>query len=360
MRKVVITAGDILTPLGDLRDTWDNLLQGQSGVEVQAVENMQGSWPLGIIAGEHGPVGALGRFTNVLDTLLDTLPELDAKGLLICSTTKAAVDQLVYQPESEVWQPWNIGKQLALKTGLASHVTVSGACSSGALAAINGAMRIASGEVDQVLVVAVDLVSEFVLTGFDSLKALSPTIARPFDAKRDGLSLGDGAAWILLEAEEKAENPLAILDAHAVTCDATHITAPCRYGSGLKAALAKINRAGDWKVGGIQAHGTGTVYNDSMELKAFSEIYENAMPICSVKGALGHSLGAAGAVEILLSIKCLQQGVLHPTVGLRQPEESTCSISGQTALPLQANSVLTTNSGFGGINSAILLSQNFS
>lgn len=360
-RRVVITAGDVLTPLGDLEATWDHLMHGETGLRLQEVENMQGRWPLGFIDGASGPIGSPARFSNVLQRLLTGLPELDSRTLLICSTTKGAVDQLLYEPSNDLFQPWNLAEGLAAKTGLKDFLTVSGACSSGALAVINGAMRIASGEYDQVLAVGIDLVSEFVLTGFDSLKALSPTSARPFDRKRDGLSLGDGAAWLLLQAEETADRQYirAVIEGYGVSCDASHITAPCRYASGLKAALKRVQKMSDMPVGGVHAHGTGTLYNDAMELKAFSELYDAAMPLCSGKGALGHSLGAAGAIEILLSIKCLDTGMLHPTVGLREPEENSCRLSGTRPLALLSKSVLTTNSGFGGINSAMLLSQSY-
>lgn len=360
MRKVVITHGNVLTPLGDLDNTWNKLLAGESGIIHQEVESLKGSFPLGIIDGFSARLGSVARQNLVLEKLLSDLPPLPEKTQLICATTKAAVDELITGNEGAIGQPWDLGKELVSRLSLSCKpLTVSAACASGSLATINGAMRIEAGECDQVLVVAIDLISEFVLTGFDSLKALSLSQARPFDRKRDGLSLGDGAAWLLLSAADLLDSEtseLAQIDSFAVSCDATHITAPCRYGSGLKAAMKQLESKRAVAIGGINAHGTGTVFNDAMELVAFDASCVAGTPVCSVKGALGHSLGACGAVELLLSAKSIQSGVLPPTVCLQKPAETECLLSGEESLELLHPSVLTTNSGFGGINTAVLLS----
>lgn len=361
MRKTVITSGNMLTPLGDLDTTWKGLLTGRSGIELREVKSMQGSWPLGLIDGCASGLGTLARYQEVLDALLADVGSFPEGTQLICATTKAAVDDLARDGDTDTGQPWNLGHELVERLSLSCKpLTVSAACASGSLAVINGAMRIGAGECDHVLVVAIDLVSKFVLTGFDSLKALSTSTVKPFDPKRDGLALGDGAAWILLSAEDtvpKSYSRLAGIESHAVTCDATHITAPCRYGSGLKAALQQLPEVSRKNIGAINAHGTGTVYNDAMELTAFDALCAPGLPVCSVKGALGHSLGAAGAVEVLLSVKSLQEKVLPPTVGMEEPSETKCRLSGSEALSLFSPTVLTTNSGFGGINTAIVLSE---
>lgn len=362
MRKVVINDGDVLTPLGNLSSTWRGLVVGSSGISLTGFEGLKGEWPLGLIPGVHGALGSYERLQSTFDLLFDRLPTLPTDTRLICATTKGAVDELISQSNQVKGQPWQIDSELATRLGIQEKpLTVSAACASGTLAIINGAMMIANGECDHVLVVGFDLLARFVLTGFDSLKALSAQGAKPFDKNRDGLSLGDGAGWLLLSAEEcvlPSKNPLAYLESWAVTCDATHITAPCRNGSGLIAALKQITKNSNKEIGGINAHGTGTVYNDAMELLAFSSLCEQDMPICSVKGALGHSLGAAGVIETLISVRSLEHNILPPTVGLSTASESSCKLSGDDSLQLLHPTVLTCNSGFGGINAGILLAKN--
>ena len=362
MRKVVITDGDILTALGNLSSTWRGLVAGNSGINSTGFEGLEGQWPLGFIPGVNGALGSYERLQSTFDLLFSNLPPLPTNTKLICATTKGAVDELISPSEQVKGQPWQVDMELAERLKIQERpLTVSAACASGTLAIINGAMMIASGECDHVLVVGFDLLARFVLTGFDSLKALSTEGAKPFDKNRDGLSLGDGAGWLLLSAEESvlpSKLPLAYLESWAVTCDATHITAPCRNASGLIAALEQITKNSKQEIGGINAHGTGTMYNDAMELLAFSKICEQDIPVCSVKGALGHSLGAAGVIEALIGVRSLEHNILPPTVGLNTASDSSCKLSGEDSLQLLHPTVLSCNSGFGGINAGILLAKN--
>lgn len=361
MRKVVVVDGDILTPLGNLQTTWESMLAGRSGIVRQGFGSMKGQWPLGIIA-DTGNGGSWKRLQIVFDRLFNSLPVLPEKTELVCATTKAAVDEfLVKDGEHHEGQPWQVADWLARQLSLTgSATTVSAACASGTLAIIQGAMKIAGGECDHVLVVGFDLVGEFILAGFDSLKALSAVGARPFDQHRDGLSLGDGAGWLLLSTEKKeriSALPLTHLESWGISCDATHITAPCRGSSGLIDVFGQIIGASNVSIGGINAHGTGTIYNDAMELRAFTDRCEAGTPVCSTKGALGHSLGASGIIEALLSVLSLQHNILPPTFGLKTPEESSCALSGTQPLPLLHPSVVTCNSGFGGINAALFMTS---
>lgn len=362
MRKAVIVAGNILTPLGDLQATWENLLAGKSGLTFRSLGAGAERWPLGVIEDLSGVYGSWQRLQSMFDRLLCNLPPLPEKTALFCATTKAAVDELITAESDDAsGQPWQVAGYLARRLALQGRTkTVSAACVSSLIAMIQGAVHIRAGKCDHALVVGFDLLSEFVFSGFSSLKALSSTGAQPFDRRRSGLSLGDGAGWVLLSAEEQVapgEKILAYLDSWAISCDATHITAPCRNASGLTAVLEQIGAQSSCSIGGINAHGTGTIYNDAMELLAFRKNCDAGTPLCSVKGALGHSLAAAGIVETLLSVRSLQDLLLPPTVGLAAPEESNCSLSGEGVLPLLSPSVLTCNSGFGGINAALLLTR---
>jgi 3-oxoacyl-[acyl-carrier-protein] synthase II len=146
-----------------------------------------------------------------------------------------------------------------------------------------------------------------------------------------------------------------------VANDATHITAPARDGCGLilavRQALAKAELCAN-AVSAISAHGTGTVYNDLMELTAFATVFgAHRVPIHSVKGAIGHTLGAAGGIEVALGFKALTAGTVPPTAGFRTPEAGAEDIVSSQAVSFAGDVLLTTNSGFGGVNAALLLGK---
>lgn len=364
MKKVVTVAADILTSLGDLEATWSGLLNGQSGLVSRQIDGFDSEWPLGIIDGLDATIGSNQRLESLFDHLFQSLPRLPANTSLICATTKGAVDELLISRTPFSGQPWHIAEQLAERLHIAGEIhTVSAACASGTIAVIQGAMRIASGECENALVVGLDLISRFVLSGFGSLKALSPKGCKPFDAGRDGLSLGEGAGWVLLSNEDNARwtsgSMTAQVPGWGISCDAKHITAPCKNARGLIASLEQATIGLKTKLGGINAHGTGTIQNDAMELVAFSKVFNTyntpPIPVCSIKGAIGHCLGAAGVIEIALSLKSLNNNILPPTVGLIAAADSTVALSGKAPLQLLHPSVLSCNSGFGGINAAILL-----
>ena len=363
MKRVVTVAANVLTCLGDLDATWSGLLSCQSGLVLQQMNGFDNKWPLGLIDGLHEPIGSNQRLEILFDRLFQTLPDLPENTSLICATTKGAVDELLDCRNPCSGQPWHLAGQLSERLNLKGEThTVSAACASGTIAIIQGAMRIAAGECENVLVVGVDLVSRFVLSGFAGLKALSLKGCRPFDVGRDGLSLGEGAGWVLLSSEDNVcwtpGSMTAEITGWGISCDASHITAPCRNASGLIASLEQTASGIRTEVGGINAHGTGTIHNDAMELVAFSRVYNKyhtPIPVCSVKGAIGHCLGAAGVIEIALSLKCLNDAILPPTVGLVDAADSTVALAGKSPLPLLYPSILSCNSGFGGINAAVLL-----
>lgn len=368
-QNIVIAAGNILTPLGDLELTWEKMLVSDTGLSKQYIPCCDTEYYIGTIdelAGEYGRTERLNSLLNrLIGDIKSVIGHLPEDSELIIATTKGAVDQLFAEEHALQGQPWQLGEQLKQQMGFnGREVTVSAACVSGSLAVIQAAMAVASGRCRQALIIAIDLVSEFVLAGFDSLKALSLHGVRPFGRNRDGLALGDGGAWALISSATTAEEseivPRATISGWGVACDASHITAPCREGSGLKKGLAQIFSTQKQEVGGINGHGTGTVYNDAMEMKVFRECFGDTVPYCSVKGALGHSLGAAGLVETMLSVKSLEEMVLPPTVGLEVADENAGNVAGDKCLELLAPSILTCNSGFGGINTGVLLAKHFS
>jgi 3-oxoacyl-(acyl-carrier-protein) synthase len=357
---IVVVKTAMQTALGDQEATWQGLLAGRSGLRPCPLEGFSEPWPVGMVQGLEAALGSHERLQGLLARLFDNVPALPARTALFCATTKGSVDELLADSTGP-WrgQPADLGGVLAGQLGLAhTHQVVSGACASGAVAIMQAAMQLAGGECEAALVVGVDLLSRFVLGGFASLQALSATGCRPFDAGRDGLSLGEAGGWLLLttarEAARRQWPVLARLAGYGLSCDATHITAPCRQASGLIRALGQATAGGSRPVGGVSGHGTGTSYNDAMEMVAFSRMWPEPPPVHSVKGAIGHCLGAAGVIEAALAIRSLDEAILPPTVGLRHTENNVIPLSGSEPLPLVHPSVLSCNSGFGGINGALL------
>ncbi|HEV8268089.1 MAG TPA: beta-ketoacyl-[acyl-carrier-protein] synthase family protein [Thermoanaerobaculia bacterium] len=247
--------------------------------------------------------------------------------------------------------------------------TVSVACASGTAAIGLAAELVRSGEVDRALAGGYDALSEFVFAGFDSLRALSTTTVRPFDASRDGLGLGEGAGFVLLEEAESASRRgaevLALVSSYASASDAHHMTRPAPEGDGLVRALrGALEAAGvaASEIAFISTHGTGTVFNDRMEASAFTRFFgERAMelPMNSIKGAVGHTLGAAGALEAVMAVLGLRYGLLPPTANLlaRDPALALDLVAHEPRRVASPRYALSTSSAFAGNNAALVLER---
>jgi 3-oxoacyl-[acyl-carrier-protein] synthase II len=162
-------------------------------------------------------------------------------------------------------------------------------------------------------------------------------------------------------ARRENRNRLGTVLGWGITNDATHITAPAKSGRGLVQAVDQALKTAKRKpeeITAISAHGTGTVYNDLMELNAFRQVFgERKMPLYSIKGAIGHTLGAAGAIEVTLGLKALLSQVIPPTVGFANPENGAEGQVSPESQPVSGDYLLTTNSGFGGVNAALILGK---
>ncbi|MFH0753418.1 MAG: beta-ketoacyl synthase N-terminal-like domain-containing protein [Candidatus Omnitrophota bacterium] len=241
---------------------------------------------------------------------------------------------------------------------------VSAACASGTVAMALASQRIRLGLSRSALIVGCDGINEFVLAGFNSLMAMDKQRARPFDKGRSGLSLGDGAAgMVLMDMDYARDNGIPFLAEVAgwgMSDDANHITGPARDGSGLASAIEEaLKKAGisARDVGFVSAHGTGTLYNDAMEMQAFKKVFSVPVPVYGIKGGIGHTLGAAGLIEAGVAQYALRQSLIPPTVGLTEPDpEAVGWVSVQERAIIQEHA-LCVNAGFGGINAAICLKR---
>jgi 3-oxoacyl-[acyl-carrier-protein] synthase II len=211
--------------------------------------------------------------------------------------------------------------------------------------------------------VAADAVSEFVFSGFSALMALDKDQAKPFDQNRSGLSLGEAAGFILLMSQARAKKEkrqvFAQVAGWGLSCDANHMTGPARNASGLIQAITgalKRSNTAISQICCISSHGTVTLYNDAMELLAFKNIFKHkTVPIYSIKGGIGHTLGAAGLVETIMALKVQQEQTIPSTVGLKEIDELAKGWVGPLARKLKHSTILLNNCGFGGINAALIL-----
>lgn len=262
---------------------------------------------------------------------------------------------------------WAPGARIAQLVGARGPVaTPQLACASGTHAVALAADWVATGRADVVLAGGADTLTRFLVAGFNSLRATAD-VARPFDRDRRGLVLGEGAAVLVIESVEHAARRGA--DARAVVlgagaaADAVHMTAPDRDGAGaaraIRAALADAGLAPE-AVDFVSAHGTGTPYNDAMEAAALGTVFApRSVAVNGIKGAIGHTLGAAGALEAVLCVEVLARGVVPPTVGLEDidPACAALDLVCGAPRPQPACVALSTSSGFAGANAAIVLGR---
>ena len=239
--------------------------------------------------------------------------------------------------------------------------TMSTACSSSTNAIMTGARMICNGLADSVLAGGMDALSRFSINGFNSLEILSPTGCRPFDQQRNGVTIGEGAAFLVLESEKAAAGKKIYgeIAGYANRNEAFHQTASSPDGIG---AVMTIQHA--LKVAGIKpkdidyinAHGTGTQVNDLSEGMAIGTVFgENIPPVSSTKGYTGHTLAAAGAIEAVLSLLSIKKQTLLPNLGLENVMEELSFIPQMEMKETDINYVLSNSLGFGGANSALII-----
>jgi 3-oxoacyl-[acyl-carrier-protein] synthase II len=236
---------------------------------------------------------------------------------------------------------------------------IANACASGTNAIGHAFNAIRSGRYHRILAGGYDALSELVFVGFDSLQAATPEKCRPFDSNRSGMVLGEGAALFALEELESACSRgveiLGEIIGYGISTDNHHLTQPNPDGSGprraMEQALAQA-RLAPGQVGYINAHGTATILNDSAEGKAITELFGN-VPVSSTKSMMGHSLGAAGAIEAAVTLLALQHQFLPPNINFRE-SDLPLNVVANEAREAQFDCAVSNSFGFGGTNATIV------
>ncbi len=282
--------------------------------------------------------------------------------------------QAITQPKDHRNQPVRVMHYQAQRQGLdlqdafgcVGPITIiANACASGANAVGHAFELIRRGQAERVLTGGYDGLSQLVFAGFDSLQALSTTTCRPFDARRDGLALGEGAAFFTLETFESAERRgariLAELVGYGAATDAHHLTQPHPNGdaalASMKAACANAGVTPE-QIDYVNAHGTGTPLNDSAEAAAITRwagARASKLAVSSTKASVGHLLGAAGAVEIGVCMMALQGQWLPPTTTIEQADPACGFPVVRVPVNARVEYALTNSFGFGGANASVIL-----
>jgi 3-oxoacyl-[acyl-carrier-protein] synthase-1 len=281
-----------------------------------------------------------------------------ANVVFILSTTKANIE-LIFDPsatDASIY-PGTAAMHIATKLGIkTSPITVCNACISG-VSAIVLALRLLEAKCyDYAIVCGADVQNKFTVSGFQSLKAMSENACKPFDIERVGLNLGEAAATLVL-TRHPMSNSWAITRG-AISNDAFHISSPSKNGEGAWLALSAVTKGTDAsRLAFINAHGTATMFNDQMESVAIERAGLNTVPVNAYKGYFGHTLGAAGVIETVLSMAAADDHTILATRGFEE-----IGVSGKISLSPQHistdnSSFIKMISGFGGCNGAIYVSK---
>ncbi len=290
--------------------------------------------------------------------------DLTEKVGLIISTTKGNIDVLEANskfPKERAYLS-ELGKVIKTHFGFKNDaIVVSNACVSGVLA-VSVANRYLQQKIyDHVFIVSGDLVSEFVISGFNSFQALSSTPCKPYSSNRSGINLGEVAASVLVTSDK---NKLAIesveLLSDATYNDANHISGPSRTGEGLVRSISKAMEEASLTIEDIDfisAHGTATPFNDEMEAIAFNRLGLQNVPTNSLKGYFGHTLGASGLLETIVGMHSLDRNNLFVSSGFDTLGVSQSINVIEKTTKRQLSIFLKTASGFGGCNTAAIFKK---
>ena len=364
-------ADNILSPLGETtQQNYEAVKAGRSALERH---DQRWALPESVTASlfseeqeKRFAVNGLSRFQSMVVTSIrqalfqTTLDVSQPNVVLILSTTKADVELLEQIPSqqdrSEEVTPAESALMIARELGFTTQpIVVCNACISGLSALILANRLLEDGQYDYAVVCGADSQSRFIVSGFQSLKALSTEPCRPFDMERIGLNLGEAAATMILSRQAETDAVWTI-SRGAVRNDACHISNPVKNGEGSYRALtAAIGNHSSEELAFVNAHGTATIFNDQMESVAIERAGLSAVPVNGYKGYYGHTMGAAGVLETILSMAAIDD---HTILGTRGFEER--GVSGKIQLsadnqPTSKTAFVKMLSGFGGCNAAVHL-----
>jgi 3-oxoacyl-[acyl-carrier-protein] synthase I len=359
MMELFIGSENIVSPLGKTAaENFNSLKKNETGIKQYLNVGFKGEdIYLSKISVE--PVDFYGLLRQTLSSAIQGLKGpilISDRCLVIVSTTKADIstvdENTIHSSMEKLESEFKLGNK---------PLVISNACISGVMALNTGAKLIRNKSYDHAIIIGCDTVSNFVLYGFQSLFAISNLPCKPFSANRKGITLGEGAATIVISKEKNlfSNSPLKYL-AGSSSNDANHISGPSRTGEGLVRTITKTLKNSSVSLSDIDfisAHGTGTLYNDEMESIALDRMQLNNVPTNSLKGYYGHTLGAAGVIETAISMQCMRNDYIIKSLGFEE-EGTSCKVNMiKENKEKEINIVLKTASGFGGCNASVILSK---
>lgn len=279
----------------------------------------------------------------------------DHKVIFILSTTKGNVEYLSNSLEDDRCYIFATAKKISDYFGNRNNpIVVSNACISGINAQIAAVRELLSGSYEYAIVTGCDILSKFIISGFQSFKALSLNPCQPFDVSRDGLNLGEGAATMILKATESINQDSWLYTGSSIHNDANHISGPSRTGEGSFRVLSDLLQNLDKEqIGLVGLHGTATPYNDEMESIALYRAGLDKVPSLSYKGYFGHTLGAAGIAETIMCMKAIDNQIIPATRGFHTKGTTYELGVRNEKIPTTKNTFIKLMSGFGGTNAGI-------
>ncbi|MFH6934033.1 beta-ketoacyl-[acyl-carrier-protein] synthase family protein [Flavobacterium sp. FlaQc-30] len=376
LKEIYITETNCITPLGfDVESNVEAILRGDSGIQLHNdISLMPNPFYASIISDEKinsafakfSTETKYSRLEKIMILALEPIIknaeiEFNSKTAFILSTTKGNVTAL----KDNTSDSFNnahldvLAKNVADFFGFTTQpIVVSNACVSGILAVSVAKRMIQSELYDNIFIVAGDEVSEFVLSGFNAFQAMSDLPCKPYSKNRTGVSLGEATAAVLVSVEAKKAK-IKIIGDSSIN-DANHISGPSRTGEGLfrsiQNALKEAKIETD-KLDYISAHGTATPFNDEMEAIALNRLGLQNVPINSLKGFYGHTLGASGLLETVIAIESANKNMLFESKGFDEigVSEAINVIEKNEEADIQY--FLKTASGFGGCNTAVVFEK---
>jgi 3-oxoacyl-[acyl-carrier-protein] synthase-1 len=374
MREIFVVSENIFSPLGlTTAENFQRLRENRSGIQLHEAGKIA---PDPFYASLFNPAQVLiaedstqySRFEMAVISSIEEgikgsgIDPSDPRTILILSSTKGNISMVETETFNEelkarISLPYSAGI-IARRFGVTNNpVIVSHACISGVLAIITGMRMLESGQYDHAIVTGGDLITRFILSGFQAFQAVSAHPCRPFDASRDGVSLGEAAATLVLSNDKKFNRGSRIAGG-SLSNDANHISGPSRTGEELAFAMQSALRQaglGASDIDIISAHGTATVYNDEMEAKAIHLAGLAEKPVNSLKGHYGHTLGAAGLLESIISLRSMQENYFIPTAGYQKAGTTKPVHVSANGLEGRFRYCMKTASGFGGCNAALVI-----
>jgi len=398
-KRVFVTGMGLISGIGkDLSENRLSLLQGTSGIgEIRYIEtHLKGEIPVSevkfsfhelvALAGIEDPegysrntlLGLIAAREAYTHARLDRISRLRTG--LISATTVGGMDQCELYYEDfltndskniyiETYDCADSTEKIAASLGITDYMTtISTACSSAANAILYGARLIKAGFLDRVVAGGTESLTKFHLNGFNALKILDKGHSKPFDARRNGINLGEGAAYVILESEEASREGnrerIAELVGYGNSCEAFHQTASSPDGTGpflaMKQALQMSGLSAS-DIDYINAHGTGTDNNDLSEGIAIQRLFGDHIPkVSSTKPFTGHTTSAAGSTEAILAILCLQESVILPNLNFEVPmPELQFTPVKELIRDITVNHVMSNSFGFGGNDSSLIFKKVF-